>query len=338
MNIAAYGNGSGSQLWRLEYPFKELRKRGIEAYVIDDAIKEDVVKWADIIILQSIVDKEGIAMIHAYQQERGKKLVVDTDDWIFLNSDNPYQMEHSLTNASEVMKITYGIADMVTTTQSYLAEKIKTVNPNVKVLPNYLHLETWDLPNKFKNESDEFRIGWAGSMTHLEDLKLVVNPLKRICKEYPQVKLIFIGDTRVGDLFDGCNVEATVGTSPHVWPSRLHSMRLDLGIAPLRDTEFNRCKSRIKFYEYSVAGYPGAYSPTIYKSRNFDGKVGMICENEEQWYRAIKNYIEFPQLRRDIATRAYAYVTRRFSLEKHIGEWIDAYNSLFDSKSKSDIH
>lgn len=329
MKIIAYGNDSGSQYWRLQHPFKLLRDRGIEAYVSDEGITEKAINWADIIVLQGTVDKEGIALIHAYQKEKGKKLVIDEDDWISLNKDNPHQIEHDITNASEVKKITYGIADMITTTQDHLAENLKKFNSNVKVLPNYPLLSFWDKP-KYKNESKEIRIGWAGSMTHVDDLKVVVEPLKRICKEYPQVKLVFVGDTRIGDLFEGCNMEVTVGTPFEVWPSKLHSLRLDIGIAPLQDTEFNRCKSRIKFYEYTIAGYAGCYSPTVYKTRNFDGKVGMICETEDQWYRAIKNYIDFPSIREDVAGRAYAYVTRRFSLEKHIDEWVKAYSSLLD--------
>src|SRR5262249_40415023 len=113
------------------------------------------------------------------------------------------------------------------------------------------------------------------------------------------------------------------------WPTKLHSLRLDIGLAPLRDTEFNRCKSRIKFYEYGIAAIPGVFSPTVYQEKMFDGHFGMIAENPDEWYKSIKNLILYPELREEIGRAAYGYVKARCDLKKHIVEWDKAYGSLF---------
>jgi len=327
MKIIAYGNGSGSTWWRLEAPFIELRKLGHEAFVSDEAVTEKAVQWADIIILQSIVDKEAIAMIYAYQQERGKKLVLDLDDWVVQKDDSPHKLEHDITDATNVIKATAGVADMITTTQDYLAEKLRTLNSNVVVLPNYIHLETYDLP-KFKNESDEIRIGWGGGITHIPDIEMIKEPLTRICKEFPKVKLVLIGDTRHANLFPRLNIEATTGVPVDVWPSKLHSLRLDIGIAPLVDNEFNRCKSNIKWQEYSVAKVPGVFSNIVYQVHGFQPRYGLIAYTPEDWYNSLKTLVQNPLVRSDIADAAYTRVTRRFALEEHVKEWESAYSSL----------
>jgi glycosyltransferase involved in cell wall biosynthesis len=328
MKIALFPNPSGSRYWRLEDPAKYLLRKGHHARVVTTGIDDEVARWADIYVLQSVVDKEGIALLHAYQQEKDKRIVVDADDALEITDDNPHKAEHEMTNASEVIKITMQIADLITTTTPYLAEKLRKYNDNVVVLPNYIDLERWDLP-KYQNTSDKIRIGWAGSITHINDLKLVVNPLKRLCKEFKNLQLVFVGDPRVGELFDGCPVENMVGVPFEVWPAKLHSLRLDIGIAPLADTEFNKCKSNIKWQEYSVAKIPGVYSNTVYQLRGIEPRYALIAYTEDHWYQCLRNLIVSQALREDIGTATYSRVTQRFSLAKHIDKWIEAYESIY---------
>lgn len=334
MKILAYGNSTGAWNWRLKDPLSLLAKRGYDVHCEQsEAINEEAVKWADLIILSSVVDKEGIALIRQYQVEQGKKVVVDSDDGLSLNDDSPFKPEHSLAQASEVIKITMGMADMVTTTTKYLAKELSVLNPNVMVLPNSMDMKKWDLP-KSTNTSNQFRIGWAGSVTHLDDLKMIVSPLKRVMDEYPNVKLIMVGETRIAEEFRGYNIETMLGVEFNAWPQRLNGLALDLALAPLRDTPFNRCKSNIKFLEYSIAKIPGVYSPTVYNPpfggghTPFDGNLGHIAFNEDQWYRCIKNMILSKELREDITNKAYAHVTRRYNLATNVNLWERAYLSL----------
>jgi len=116
------------------------------------------------------------------------------------------------------------------------------------------------------------------------------------------------------------------------WPDKLNGLQLDIGIAPLVDNEFNRCKSNIKWQEYSIARVAGIFSPTVYQSTSshvtFDGKLGMIAENQEQWYRCLKNYIICKPLRKDIANHAYSFLYQEYNLEKNIHRWIKTYRKL----------
>lgn len=339
-NILAYGNSTGSFNWRLQDPLRVLAKRGKFKVHCEqgEMITEEAIKWADIIILSSVVDKEGIALCHYYQKEHGKKIVVDSDDGLQLNDDSPFKVEHAIAQASDVIKITMGIADLVTTTTSYLAKQLKQLNENTIVLPNYMDMERWDLP-KYKNDSEYFRIGWAGSITHLDDLKMIIDPLKQIMDEFPQVQLIFCGETRIADEFKGYPVECVLGVPFDAWPSRLQGLRLDLGLAPLRDTPFNKCKSNIKFLEYSIAKVPAIFSPTVYADDHrglhqiFDGQFGHIAYTQDQWYRCIKNMILSKELREDMSTKAYAHVKRKYDLAKNIHMWEEAYMNLLDTKS-----
>lgn len=334
MRIKFYPSPSGSAYWRLFDPAKYIRKLGVDISVAQHGINQEEVESADIHILQNCVDRDGIALLYEYQQEHGKKIVVDADDYFKLNPENPHSIEHDIQNASEVLKVTLEIADMVTVTTDYLADKLREVNKNVVVLPNFMDLQRWDIEPKLRNTADTIRIGFAGSFTHIKDLEILVNPFKRIYAEFPQCRFIFVGDTRVKELFEGLPVEAMLGVAFDVWPTRLNGLRLDIGVAPLQKNEFNLCKSNIKFLEYSINQIPGVYSDTVYKFRDFnnrkntDAMLGLIATNEEEWYRCLKNLIISPPLREDIAQTACSYVRTHFNLETHASEWVKAYKSL----------
>jgi glycosyltransferase involved in cell wall biosynthesis len=331
MKIVAWGNDSGSKHWRLTAPLKYLTKRGHEGYVSENGINPLEIEKNDICIVQSCTDKDGIAMLREYQVEHGKKIIVECDDGLDLNEDSPFRQDHAKSDAKFVITRTMEFADMITTTTPYLADQLMVYNDNVKILPNSIDLESWEFPYR-KNETGYLRIGWAGSITHLEDVKMIVNPVKKIFKEYPKSQLVIIGDPRVANLFDGLPVEFMNGVPYEVWPAKLHSLQLDIGLAPLRNTYFNKCKSNIKWMEYSIAGIPGVYSPVVYQLHNekFDGLYGQIAENEDQWYRCIKNYIICPELRDDIAKRARSCVTTSHTLRTNIHLWEEAYESLYD--------
>jgi glycosyltransferase involved in cell wall biosynthesis len=331
LRIVGYGNSSGSKYWRLEDPFKYLRKKGIQAFVSENGINPEEGLWADIIITQSCTDKKGIALLYQLQQEYGKKIIVECDDGLEVNSDSPFKLEHKIYEAQFVIGRSMQMADMITTTTPYLAKQLKQYNDNVVVLPNFIDTDRWDLPY-LPNESKQIRIGWAGSITHVDDVKLIIEPIRRICKEFKNVQLVMVGDPRVGALFKGLPVETMNGVPFEIWPTKLYSLRLDIGLAPLRDTPFNRCKSNIKWIEYSVARIPGVYSPTVYKMSNehLDGVYGMVAEDAEQWYRCIKNYIICKNLRNDISEKARGCITTGYTLKTNIKRWVKAYKSLTD--------
>ena len=328
MKIRAFHNGSGARYWRLDDPFKYLRKLGIDAQVTDEHITDKLVMENDIFVCQFTTDKKGLALLRAYQQERGKKIVAEFDDFIDVNEDNPNKMEHTISQAPEVLRVLASIADMITTTNSTLAKKLRAYNDNVVILPNYMDLERWEKPH-LKNETGYINLGWCGGMSHYNDLEMMVEPLKRILAEFPNVRLYIVGEWRARKWFEGVkNVEVMLAVPFDAYPTRLAGLRLDIGIAPLVDNEFNKCKSNIKWQEYSINKVAGVYSPIVYNQHDFEPKFGLLASNPEEWYRSIKQLIIYPQLREDIAQSAYDLVKTNYNLEKRIGEWVKAYKSL----------
>jgi glycosyltransferase involved in cell wall biosynthesis len=325
--LVMYTNSSASAQWRLQDPAKYM---DFEVRFPQEGIKEEDIRWADSVTLQGCIDKDAIAMI-AYYKDQGKKVVLEQDDRIVVEDDNPHKKQHDITGASKIIEITAGMADMITCTTPYLADNLKQYNDNVVVLPNYMDMKRWDLPDKHANTNpNQIRIGYFGSITHLEDIKMILPALHKIYKEFPNVMFVFVGDPRIADLMEGLPSEVMMGVPFDGYPAKLHSLSLDIAIAPLRDSEFNLNKSAIKFYEASIAHYPMVASDTIYKWEIEHDKTGLLSKDINDWYINLKRLMLDKELCKKLVTNAYKYVKENKDLEKRIYKFNDAYNSLFD--------
>lgn len=333
MKIRSFPNDFGSGYWRIIHPQKYLARLGNECnYEPGVGItKQDLRCW-DIAIPQGAVDIKALTWLLEVRNETGLKIVTDFDDMLEVTKDNPHYKDHKVVDAVEILSAFAKHVDGITTTNEFLAERLRKINPNIYIVPNYMDLEYWDLPIQ-KNETGKIRIGYVGSVTHLLDLGIVVPTIKKILNKYPNVELVMVGDARWKDYFEGYkNVECMLGVPFDNYASRLNGLQIDIGIAPLRDTEFNHCKSPIKWMENTIAGAATVASPTVYDTVIKHGENGLIANNEEEWFKYLCQLIEDEELRHKLQKNAYFDVINNFSLEKNIKEWEKVYETILNTK------
>lgn len=99
----------------------------------------------------------------------------------------------------------------------------------------------------------------------------------------------------------------------------MEEQKFDIGISPLEDTPFTRCKYFNKYLEYTLSGIVGIYSkvePYTYVVK--DGWNGFLAENtKESWKKQIFRVIEDALLRHSCARNAQSHVIENFN-EKSI--------------------
>ena len=103
----------------------------------------------------------------------------------------------------------------------------------------------------------------------------------------------------------------------------------DIALLPLRDTEFNRAKSDLKFIEAAGHGAVALASPTVYAETMRDGETGLIFRSPEEFAEKLDLLIEHADLRRTLAEHAYRYVAEHRLLEYHLDDYIAAYQEMF---------
>ncbi|MBN1871164.1 MAG: glycosyltransferase, partial [Candidatus Omnitrophica bacterium] len=97
----------------------------------------------------------------------------------------------------------------------------------------------------------------------------------------------------------------------------------DFAIAPLEDNPFNRCKSNIKFLEYSVCKIPAIYSRVgPYIDSVEDGETGILCRNDtKSWIEAMERLIEDQDLRNKLRDAAFEKVIYNYMIDNRLEVW-----------------
>jgi glycosyltransferase involved in cell wall biosynthesis len=135
----------------------------------------------------------------------GCKVVFDIDDYWEVPKSHAFYLDYAKYNIPQQTIEAIKLADVVTTTTEYFADKIKPFNSNVEVLPNAI----WDTQEQFKLkpvESKRVRIGYITANHHTEDVKLIANGIKEVYKDVAHNKFqICLGGYYVQDKLDYVN-------------------------------------------------------------------------------------------------------------------------------------
>ena len=228
-------------------------------------------------------------------------------------------------------------AKLLTTTTPYLAQLFKEkIQKNVVALPNCIDFHHWQ-PWPLAKNPDEIRVGWYGGASHFEDVTFVFqNPdathqshiLEWLMATYPQVKLVIYGTWFPFPFRDLPQERVEFHPWVHVdaHALKLASLNLDIGLVPLRDTEFNRCKSELKWTEMSALGVPCVisnlrpYSPVVKH-----GETGLLVDGAGEWKAALSALVDDATLRQKIGQRAREYVREHYDIDRECVRWLEAY-------------
>jgi glycosyltransferase involved in cell wall biosynthesis len=89
----------------------------------------------------------------------------------------------------------------------------------------------------------------------------------------------------------------------------------DINLAVLHDDVLTACKSELKWFEAGAFCIPSVVSRTAnYLDVIDDGKDGFIVAGEEQWYQALNNLIENPEMRKQVGLKVNQRVKAEYSV------------------------
>jgi glycosyltransferase involved in cell wall biosynthesis len=348
---SAYDEAYAIEHLRITAPFTAA---GIE---IIDGVRNGIADpslatYGDAVIFQREFPKNVILyeQIVSNARNAGKFVFYEIDDLLFELPENHPERKQELYNNALLPMITAMVgADLVLVPTEELRRIAEGFNPNVIVLPNYLDDSLWHL--KAPNHSSDDRllkIGYMGSNSHTPDLALVAPVLKEILKNDEGKVQVDIWGTPLPEELNGVE-----GVNWHPSPTNVYkdfvkffqTLEFDIAIAPLVDNLFNRCKSGLKFLEYSANGVAGVYSRIDpYESIVEDGVNGFLASNLDEWYESLNKLIENPTLRQKIARLAQRDVDKNWLLSKNIQTWNDIFKKLIndtfleDSNKATSIH
>ena len=272
-------------------------------------------------------------------------LVIDTkytDQIPFLDRMQPEERQaydQNVRNMGELLSL----CDAAVTTTAALAEELKQYVPEVLINRNcasdemLLLSETVLKEKQKKNEADgtakKVRLGYfSGSATHLDDIEMIVPVLKQLLGKNPNLELLIVGilELPVELKLFASQIQMEGFVDYQKLPERIASV--DINLAPLTDTIFNRAKSENKWVEAALvqtvtaASNLGAFAEMVQ-----DGEDGVLCRDEAEWLEKLQWLIDDEPARKAIAGRAYGRCSRECVTIFHatgICEWVERHWNL----------
>jgi glycosyltransferase involved in cell wall biosynthesis len=278
-------------------------------------------------------DNEGVNIFYGAHRDFTKaKLIIDLDDDpITINTDHP---EFKALEAKKEMRIKMmQVADHIVCSTEEIADVVKPINSHITVIPNAIDPKIWDVKRN-QNQKDKIKIGWMASGSHLTEFPFILPVLHEIVDKYPQVEVHF-----AGIVMDKIEEERTfhhIGTKNYAeFPQWYADLNIDIAIAPLIDTQFNRCKSNIKWMEAAMLEIPCVCSPTVYEKSVKHGETGYIAPTRGQFVKYLSWLIENPELRKKIGKQAKQEVLNKWTIDKFLPKYIELFNTMNDKKELS---
>jgi glycosyltransferase involved in cell wall biosynthesis len=243
------------------------------------------------------------------------KLIVDIDDYWNVPKYNPAYKVYKEKGKEAVLK-SLKAASMVWTTTPQLAEKVKEINPNVHILPNYIdHQE-----NQWLEKNDHpLTIGYVGGFSHLEDVKLLRGQIGEICEKY-NARFLFCGYNSTDPNSAEMEYQITgsrqrpdwfwVGEVTSVLNYGKYYSHIDVVLAPLTETHFNKHKSELKIVEAAAYKLPILVSEVEPYTNHRDNEGVTFVKNND-WSiigEVIKN-------RKELGEKNYKYCLEHHNIE-----------------------
>ncbi|RUR67414.1 hypothetical protein EJP67_10105 [Variovorax guangxiensis] len=248
-----------------------------------------------------------------------------------------------------IVRFARNAAGIIVSTRA-LGNRMARLNSNIEIVPNNLDERLFDFDSLKKKEDyrrnrgdSKLVMGYMGTYSHLEDLLMVVEPLRKLLytkRESIRLEVVGIGDEAlVKGLFNDLPVSIVKVPNDRVeYPKFMEWMQKeiswDFAIAPLVQSDFNDCKSDLKFLDYSINGIPGIFSATeSYVGTISDGKNGFLASaSSQQWFESLMRIAENSSIREAMAKEAFSYVHKSRTLEKNAPLWGDAIDRIFQKR------
>ena len=283
-----------------------------------------------------------------------KKVFFDIDDLVidtkytdlipYIQTLSPSQKELYDDGVIRIKK-TLQLCEAAITTTEALAKELKKYIPEVFINRNVASEEMFKLSelafkkkSKLKKNKNEKIIGYfSGSITHKDDIKMIFPALIKIFEEFKNVKLFLMGEIDLPHELEKYNSKIII--KPFINWRKLpeYISGVDINIAPIQENIFNEAKSENKWLEASLVKVPtiasnfGAFRKVIK-----NGETGLLCSNNEEWYKALKDLIKKKKKKKTISKNAFEICKKQYNslgtgyrLSNHINSVASKHKFVF---------
>jgi hypothetical protein len=159
-------------------------------------------------------------------------------------------------------------------------------------------------------------IGYMGTGGHGADLAVAVPAICEAMERVPSLNMELFGTIKMPPelLRFGPRVRHLPPVADYAdFRTALRSLGWWVGLAPLEDNEFNRCKTNAKWVEYTLAGMAVIASDLPVYHRSCAGGAGLLVQGADQWAEPIMRLIHQPRERTSMVATAQQKLREHYS-------------------------
>ena len=265
---------------------------------------------ADVLVLRDVADPDLLPVIAA-RRRAGRLTAYEIGSYAFARSasgEAPTRQSDLL--ARSLVPQLARQADCIQLATAALDTRFATLNPRRAIFPSQL----WDAPAPPRaRPTDRVVIGWAGSRNEQNDLVLALPALAGVLERHPEAHVSIMGDPELRAVLASLPA-ARVSFTPSASLDRYHQFLegIDIGLAPLAPTPFNRCSEDLRFIEYAAHGVLAICADLEpYHSVVNPGQTGFLFGDGAELETVLERVLADANLRAEIPVRAASYARER---------------------------
>ncbi|MFA5182742.1 MAG: glycosyltransferase [Syntrophales bacterium] len=292
--------------------------------------KELIMRRADVLVLNNVCDPDLLPLIK--ERNTGKLLTVFeiADDIDAVQPWSPVYFFYRNQENTRLLKRLTRLSDAVQFSVGELKRIYGYLNPVSEVFPNQISIVP---PERREKQRKPLVIGWGGSHGHLEDVAEIAPALIRWLRDNKEARLHLMCSTSIWELFADLPRESKKRFKTGSIKDYYSFLKtIDVGLAPLRDTAFNRSRSDVKFLEYAVSGVVSVVQDLVpYREAVRDGETGFYFRCPDDLITILDRLNTDRDLMAAVANAARAYVLAERLQRRHGGDRIGFYRHLLSA-------
>jgi glycosyltransferase involved in cell wall biosynthesis len=258
-------------------------------------------------------DISGSSRIHWYEKYFlffNKNIYFDLDDAIFFANKG---------QRDKKFKVIFPLLKGIIVSNKYLKEYAAQYNPNTVVIPMGIDMDIYT-GKVFDPTRKEMIIGWSGSDRSYETTFPSIIPALEKLGQRQKVKVLIIKNTNPNLNIPNVEVEFIAWSKE----TEVESVKkMDIGLMPLIEDEFQRYKSALKALQYMAVGIPALVSPIGINSSIVEhGVHGYHCANENDWIIYIEKCINDRSLIEKLGKQAREKILHEHALSVLVNDYV----------------
>jgi tetratricopeptide (TPR) repeat protein len=329
--VGSFGS-QGDPQYRVHQPAAALATLpGVEVFEVhpDASARDAAALAADVLVLTMTLDVEALRLM---RQRRllGRPTVVDLNDYLpDVQPWNPAAATWQDPRGQALFQALLQTCDGCQFSSEGLAERLGHQTRRSVVFANHLSEIPPPRPLPPGEPSSTVTIGWGGSIGHRDDLRSIAPALLDWLPRHPQVRLALMAEPLLAEPFEGLPAEQWQLHRPGSLQNYLQWLQtLDIGVAPLLPSDYNACRSDVKFLEYAAAGVvPVLQNHGPYRPLAEQG-VAPAFSSPEELVQILEQLVHDMDLRQHWSRKVYRFVSEERRLSGHVQDRAVFYRQM----------